>query len=225
MPVRVSVISVSIRPKGLDIIQKCLAEQTFPFEDFEWLTELSVPPKCNYDLNKAYNRALRRAKGELVVSLQDYIKVTPQYLEKFWKAYQENPKTFFTAPVGKTDKEDFTGNIRWDWRAYKDAKPDWKCWEIDSGAAPRQALFDIGGFDEELDGKWSCDNINVGFRADKSGYRFMNLFDNPAVAYDHDAFIPNPFRKVGKDFEKVVQFNAQRMREIEMGELKINYLY
>jgi hypothetical protein len=49
---KISVISVSIRPKGLEITQKCLAKQIF--QDFEWITELSVPEK-GHDLNKAYN--------------------------------------------------------------------------------------------------------------------------------------------------------------------------
>ena len=47
----------------------------------------------------------------------------------------------------------------------------------------------------------------------------MNVFDNPAIAYDHDAFSEHPFRK---DFNP--QFNDYRMRLVEMGELKIDYL-
>lgn len=214
---KISVISVSIRPKGLEITQKSLAQQTF--KDFEWIQEISIPEK-GHDLNAAYNRALKRCKGELVVSLQDYIKITPRYLENFWKAYQENPDTFFTAPVGKVDNLDFKGSPRWDWRAYSDAKPDWRTWEIDSAAAPLAALVKIGGFDEELDGHWSCDNVNVGCRADKAGYKFKHIFDNPAIAYDHDAFMEHPFRK---DFDP--QFNAYRMRQFEMGEVIIPPLY
>jgi hypothetical protein len=221
---KISVITVSIRPKGLDIIQKCLAMQTFPAKDFEWIQEISIP-EHGHDLNKAYNRALRRAKGELIVSLQDYIKVTPEYLEKFWKAYQENPRTFFTAPVGKTDQEDYSGKPRWDWRAYSDAKPLWQNWEIDSGAAPLAALKEVGGFDEELDGYWSSDNVSVAWRAKLAGYSFMNVFDNPGVAYDHDAFIEHPFRTVGQEFQKSLQFNDYRMRKVEMGELKIDFLH
>lgn len=214
--IKITVITPSIRPKGLEITQKCLAQQTF--KDFEWLQEISIPGR-GHDLNAAYNRALRRAKGELIVSLQDYIMVTPQYLEKFWKIYKENPKTFFTSSVGKTDQEDFSGKPRWDWRAYSDAICKYNTWEIDSGAAPLLALKEIGGFDEALDDHWSCDNVSVGWRAELAGYKFLNVFDNPTVAWDHDAFIDHPFRK---DFDP--HFNAYRMRLIEMGELKIDYL-
>lgn len=213
---KISVITVSIRPKGLEITQKGLALQSF--QDFEWLQEISIPEK-GHDLNAAYNRALRRAKGTLVVSLQDYIKITPQYLEKFWKAYEKDPKSLFTAPVGKVDNLEYTGSPKWDWRAFEDAKPKWMHWEIDSGAAPLAILKEIGGFDEELDGKWSCDNLSVGWRAHLAGYTFKNIFDNPSIAYDHDAFIEHPFRK---DFNP--QFNHYRMRQVEMGDLKIDYL-
>lgn len=213
---KISIITPSIRPKGLEITQKFLSEQTFT--DFEWLVELSIPER-GHDLNAAYNRAIKRAKGELIVSLQDWIKVTPMYLEKFWNAYKEYPKTFFTAPVGKTNDPEYKENARWDWRAYSDARPLWNCWEIDSGACPKDALYEVGGFDEELDGKWSADNVSVAWRAYLKGYKFMNLFNNPSIAFDHDAFTEHPFRK---DFDP--SLNNQRMREVEMGELNIDYL-
>lgn len=213
---KISIITPSIRPEGLKITQQCLAEQTL--QDFEWLTEISIPER-GHDLNKAYNRAIKRAQGDLIVSLQDFIKVTPMYLEKFWNAYKEFPKTFFTAPVGKTSDINYTESPRWDWRAYSDAKPLWNCWEIDSGACPKAALFEVGGFDEELDGHWSGDNVNVGYRAYLAGYKFMNLFNNPAIAYDHDAFQEHPFRK---DFDP--QFAAERMGLFTSGE-KVDYLH
>lgn len=195
--VKISVITVSIRPEGLAITQKCLQEQTFG--EFEWLVEIGQPGR-GHDLNRAYNRALQRAKGELVVSLQDYIKVRPDYLKKWWKTYQENPDSFITAPVGKVDNLQYDGETKWDWRAYrndetKNIRPcDWNCWEIDNGAAPLQALKEIGGFDEALDGHWSGDNVNVGCRAELAGLNFKCLFDNPGLAYDHDAHIEHPFR-------------------------------
>lgn len=204
---RISVLTPSIRPEGLAITRQCLMEQTF--QDFEWLVEIGVG---RHDLNAAYNRMLRRAKGELVVSLQDYIKVMPTYLERAWSAYQEYPNAFLTFPVGKVDSLEEPKDPRWDWRAYRmndtdlvrECRPD--CWEIDSGAAPLAALKAIGGFDEALDGHWSCDNVNVGCRAELAGYEFKCVFDNPALAFDHDAHQEHPFRK---DFDP--SFNTKRM--------------
>lgn len=205
---KISVLTPSIRPAGLEITRQCLLQQTF--KDFEWLTDINWTGK--HDLSASYNRMLRRAKGELVVSLQDYIKVLPNYLEKWWQCYQENPDTFLTAPVGKVDNLNFTGKAVWDWRSYRNDETknirenSWDCWEIDSGAAPLKALVEIGGFDEATDNHWSCDNVNVGCRAELAGYKFKCLFDNPALAYDHDAFIHHPFRK---DFDGSV--NTKRM--------------
>lgn len=192
---KISVVTPSIRPLGLDIVRTGLLKQTF--KDFEWLVEIGLD---KHDLNAAYNRALKRAKGELVVSLQDYILIQPNYLQKWWDAYQENPDTFMTAPVGKVDNLNYSLPAVWDWRAYrndetKNIRPcEWNTWEIDNGAAPLKALKAIGGFDEALDGVWSSDNVNVGCRAQLAGYEFKCLFDNPVLAYDHDAFIKHPFR-------------------------------
>lgn len=211
---KITVITASIRPKGLEVTRKCLMEQTFT--DFEWIVDINWTG--NHDLNAAYNRMLCRANGELIVSLQDHIKVTPDYLQRFWDAYQKYPNTFFTAPVGKVSTEDFSGSAKWDWRAYKRPETEdaieatWDCWEIDSASAPLEALKKIGGFDEAIDGHWSCDNVNVGCRAELEGYKFMNLFSNPAVAFDHDAFEPHPFRA---NFRPI--FNNMRMEEFRNG--------
>lgn len=189
---KISVLTPSIRPEGLKITQEGLARQSF--KDFEWLQEVSIPGN-GHDLNAAYNRMLRRARGELIVSLQDFIKIPEDYLQKFWDCYQEHPRAFITAPVGKVDNLDYTPPAKWDWRAYADVtRPKWDCWEIDSGAAPLEALKAIGGFDEVLDQWWSFDNVSVGKRAELAGYEFFNLFNNPSIAYDHDVFIKHPFR-------------------------------
>lgn len=208
----ISVVTPTIRPVGLTIVQECLARQTH--QDFEWLVEVGIPGR-GHDLNRAMNRMLRRAKGELIVSIQDWTSIPDNGLEQFWNAYQENPDTFFTAPLGKTSdwKE-----INWDWRASPQATMDWMRWEIDYGAAPLSCLKAIGGFDEELDQYWSFDNVNVGFRADQAGYKFKCLTDNKAVAYDHDAHTKHPFRENYNP-----DFHNQRLDEFRRG-LKLNYV-
>lgn len=186
---RISVLTPTIRPEGLEITRRSLLVQTF--RDFEWLVDINCTGE--HDLNASYNRLLRRAQGELIVSLQDWIKVTPEYLQKFWDAYQVQPNTIFTAPVGKVDDWG-QAEARWDWRAYEDAKPKWDCWEIDSGAAPRKMFYDVGGFDEALDQWWSFDNVSVAKRAHILGWKVANVFGNPAVALDHDKREKHPFR-------------------------------
>lgn len=211
---KISVVTPSIRPKGLAITQQSLSEQTFT--DFEWLVELGIPGK-GHDLNAAYNRMIRRTQGELIVSLQDFIKAPPDLLQRLWETHEANPRAFITVPVGKVDNLSFEGTPKWDWRGVG-GKALWQGWEIDCGAAPRTALVEIGGFDEELDQHWSCDNVNVGKRASLARYDFVNLADVRCVAYDHDAFIEHPFRK-----NYHPSFNNERMEQFERG-LKLHYL-
>lgn len=203
--VKISVVTPTIRPLGLQTVQSSLERQTF--QDFEWLVEVSLPSK-GHDLNAAYNRLLRRCKGELVVSWQDYIKAPQDALLKFWQAYEAAKDTFFTAPVGKTlDWE----QVEWDWRKYPEAIMRWQGWEIDFGSAPLKALQEIGGFDEELDKFWSCDNVNVAYRAFLKGYKFKHLPELSALAYDHNKIEKHPFlQKYNPDFnnERMALFTA-----------------
>jgi len=207
----ISVLTPSIRPEGLKIVQECLSEQTF--QDFEWLVELGIPKKGN-DLNQAYNRMLRRAKGELMVSYQDFIRIKQDGLERFWKAYQDRPDTFFTAPVGKVKNWD--DEPRSDWRTFTE-NCMWNGWEIDWACAPLQALKSLGGFDEELDEHtWTFDNVNVGLRAEMAGFKFGCIPTNSARALDHDAFMEHPFRKKYSD-----TWHNMRLAEIRRGDFHI----
>lgn len=196
-----------------------LKSQTF--REFEWLVDINVTGE--HDLNASFNKMIKKAQGELVVFYEDFTKIPPDGLAKFWKAYQENPNTAFTAPLGKVNN--WGDSPRWDWRAYKqdDSQTDytncrWDTCELDWGAIPKKMLYDVGGFDEELDAHWSCDNVNLGCRLDIAGYKFKTVFTNPAIAYDHDAHIAHPFRAKFKPI-----FNNMRMDEFRNG-LKINYL-
>lgn len=187
---KVSVLSPSIRPEGLAIVQSCLQKQSF--QDFEWLVEIGLPVR-GPDLNRAYNRMLARAKGELVVSYQDYIKIAPKGLQSLWEAYQKHPRAFITAPVVKVKKD---GTAHADWRWHREPleliKPSE--WEADWGSAPTAALKEVGGWDEDYDQGWSWDNVIVAERAAKLGYEFRVDQTNPAYALDHDEFLPHPFR-------------------------------
>jgi len=215
MAIKISILTPTIRGKAaLEPNAQSVAAFNFNPNEFEWLIEESDGSK--HDLNAAFNRMLKKAKGELIVFMEDYTKATTEGLNKFWEAYQKEPNVFWTAPLGKTlDWQ----TITWDWRAYADAtETTYNCWEIDWGAAPKKALFEIGGFDETLDEYWSSDNVNVGYRAYLNGYKFKNLFNNPAVAYNHNETIPHPFKDKFNP-----EFNKQRMDSFKPGE-KLPYL-
>ena len=212
---KISIVTPTIRgEEGLEPNRQSILSQTFDPNQVEWLVDEGDGLK--HDLNASFNRMLRKAKGELIVFMEDYSRATTNGLIKFWEAYQKEPNVFWTAPLGKT--LDWS-NIQWDWRAYADAvDTTYHCWEIDWGAAPKKALFELGGFDERLDEFWSMDNISVAYRAYLKGYKFKNLFDNPAVAFDHDRTIKHPFRE---------RFNPEKSMEIINSytlDTKLNYL-
>ena len=210
--IKVSVLTPTIRVEGLREVFEGLKNQSF--RDFEWLTEVNTSGEV--DFNEAMNKMIRRAKGELIVFVQDYIKIPPDGLQLFWDAYQKNPQ-LYTAPVGKTldGKE-----ISWDWRIYRDTECNWMEWEIDYGAAPLSALKKIGGFDEEIDrlDSWTFGNVNAGFRASLAGFKILNLKDNKAIAIDHNKLVEHPF----KDHCEPL-FHNYRLDQFRMG-LTLDYL-
>lgn len=220
--IKISVLTPTIRGKGLEIMQQCLKRQTM--QDFEWLVEVGYTGK--YDINAAFNRMIRRAKGELLVFYEDYGKIMDDGIERFWKAYQEHPDTLFTAPLGKVDNlVDSVEKPRWDWRATKQKveQTDYtnclpRCWEIDWACAPKKALYDVGGFDEEFDKHFSGDNVSVGVRAEMKGWKFACLFTNPAIVFDHDKYKYNPNRELFNG-----TFIADRCLAYQAG-LTINFL-
>lgn len=197
---KISVITPTIRPEGLKIMQECLARQTL--KDFEWLVEVGMTDKS--DLNAALNRMIRRARGELLVFYQDFIGIHPDGLKRFWEAHQMI-EAFYTAPVNS------------DWRSQPEnqkKKLDFMQWEIDWGACPKKAIVDIGGFDETLDEFWGFDNVNVGLRATIKGYAILCI-NNPATAEVHPEA---PMKK-----NRNPEYHNRRLDEIRRGS-RVNFL-
>ena len=197
----ISVCTPSIRIEGLKVVQESLKNQTF--QGFEWLTEIGIPER-GHDLNASYNRMLKRAKGNIFLSWQDYIQAPPDILQRIVEYYEKN-KVFFTCIIAKTkdwkEKE-------YDWRKYREGRIASTEWEIDFGGCPMEYIKKIGGFDEELDKGWTFDNVNVGIRAELEGYSF-GLCPVEVTAFDHDEFEKHPFReKMNPDLhnERLEQF-------------------
>jgi glycosyltransferase involved in cell wall biosynthesis len=192
---KMTVITPSIRPKGLEVVFKTLQDQSF--KEFEWLPRLSVPgPKS--DLCYQMNRALEEAHGDLVVFLQDWIRIKPDGLERMWEKYKEDPNACWTAPVGKVKSMDEMNDVgpQWDWRVYWKHREDvdFQRWEIDWGSAPRQALLLAGKFFPRYDEGFGWENVDLAYRMQKIGMRFKVDPDNKAIAFDHDAAAPHPYK-------------------------------
>ena len=187
------------------------------FDDYEWLIEYSTGKE--HTLNRDFNSMLRRARGELVVFAEDWEAFKPDGLSKFWQAYLDHPKCFFTAPVPKSPgyfelqgELYFDANLEPEWRSNCPGFCHWRNWEIDWGAAPLQALKDLGGFDEYMDQKFGNDNTSVSYRAMREGWSFWNVIDNPAVALMHDRLWKHPFRD-----RYDAEWSENRLRDFDRG--------
>lgn len=115
---KISVLTASVRPEGLDIVYQCLKKQDFPHDQFEWIVvgnhDLNMiasfdcfntagfpgryfkerPKKEGdfYNVDKAYNDLYKNASGELAVMWTDLTWAPATVLTDFWTHYQNNPK-------------------------------------------------------------------------------------------------------------------------------------
>lgn len=162
----ISVITPSIRPEGLPIVEKALKRQTF--KDFEWIVQGrdgTLPELCVWTLNRDYNTAIRKAKGDLIVSWQDYTYADPDCLEKFWFHFNQEPKTLVSAVGNKYSDDTWSVKTWQDPRERSDQGTYYQCFfndiEWNLCSVPKEALYAVGGFDEDLDKWFGMDGYSV----------------------------------------------------------------
>lgn len=212
---KISVITPSIRKDGLDIVKKALENQTFDKNEFEWLVCSPSPlpkrfTKLNYTwvdddsehgfwaLSRSYNKLFEAAEGELIVSLQDWIHIEPDGLQKFWENYEKmGPKSIITGCGDQYERLDKWG------------KPEIKIWSDPRKTEKYGSFYELGNFDD-IEFNWCCfpkqavldvggaDNILdfLGFGADLyqmadrlndfGGYKFYIDQTNESFSIRHD---------------------------------------
>jgi hypothetical protein len=193
----ISIITPSVRPEGLNIIEKCLKRQDFdgtwewivvmPKENHEKLTVtpsllLEDPPRALGDfwsLCKGWNLAYARSKGKLLVKIQDKIWFHHDTLSRFWFHYQNNPKALIGAWGNQYSDVDEYGkpiNVVWTdprWRgdiSFQSVPPSEM--EMTMCSIPKQALEECGGIDEEYDKANGAQEKEMCFRLRKLGWEF-----------------------------------------------------
>lgn len=206
-------------------------------------------PKAKTWLNHAENEAIRASSGELIVLLQDYIYIDPDALEKFWVQYQSNKKMMISgvghqyAFPGKEEVVNPEGLITVFEKPFK-GKPEGISWvdprvrsdqgsfypcspndiEFNFCALPRQALYDVGGCDEEYDyigHAW--DNCSVAMRAFHIGYEPFIDQSNITRSIQHDDFFDAHVKE--HDFKDIAVFHNKRMKDIFEGKHPLKYEY
>lgn len=142
--------------------------------------------------------------------LQDCISIDEFVLEDIAEL---KSKHLYTFPVSKGGK--------WDWREKNNGTITPNMWEADFAAAPRQAFFDVGGYDEAFNNGWSWENVEIAWRMQAAGYKF---YCEPSIcgeAIDHDKELEHPFRDKLPNNDKRAE---ETRREASRGKFKLNYL-
>ena len=235
---KISVITASVRPEGLDMVGMCLRRQTF--RDFQWIVvspfeykhaDLWVPdpPKpegYNYALNRSWNAGLEKASGELFISIVDLLWFPADVLENLWVHYQFDPtccvsgigNQYELPEKGKPESMVWKNPLYKEEQFYKIPPNDF---ELCVASVPMQGMIDIGGFDEEFDKYAAMSEKEMAFRLEKLGYSFWmdqtieyRAIRHPRLTKDWDDryFAGIPY------FQKCIQ-------DIQSGKrLKLDYL-
>lgn len=178
-----------------------------------WMN-VEEPPKTKLsNLNAALNAGLKYVKEDYVIFYQDFIELPPDCFQKLLDLADEN--TFVTTCTPNYDGSDdgrYTGID-----APRICRPEE--WETNVAIAPMKMIRELGGFDEDYDWGWSCDNVNLAQRAAMLGANFILDESNRPKLLPHE-----------QEDKKNLPYNADRhnkaIEAIRRGEksLKLDYL-
>lgn len=215
IPPAISLVFVTNRPGALEILHDNLRRQTFTNFELVIADDLAdtreyplAPYKVTHfkprqkqygdawNLNKAYNDALGKAQGLLLVFLQDYIWIPANGLERFWEVYQDYPDALVTGVGHKAQLPDTlpvtpckpTGVSEMDERVYFGSdfqEADYSYWELNWASCPRRIM---PKFEEDMDKFYGGDNQVVALKASRSGHKIYVDRTNQCIGYNQALF-------------------------------------
>jgi hypothetical protein len=195
---RISVVCVTNRPNAVPYLLTQLEKQTF--KDFEVIVadDLCTTPLLPghfkprgkgegdvWNLNKAYNDALDRVTGELVVFLQDFIWIPANGLERFVETHELYPTDLITG-VGHKAKDGLNGISETDERVFGDpglSPGNETHFELNWASCPTSQLQ---RFDEEMDKHYGGENQVFASKAMKAGSRVWIDRSNRCIGFSQD---------------------------------------
>ena len=202
---KISIITPTIRKKGLDIVRKSLLKQEY--KDFEWLIGSKFDPQIPeahwikddfkggyWSLNRCWNQLFKRSKGELVVFLQDNIYIPSDGVKNFWINYQSNKSGIFT---GVGDQYEIMGKYCPEVCIWKDPRRstkygtfyeiNWNDIEYNWAAVPLELIYKVGGADEKLDWLgYGADLYQMSERLNDLGHKFYIDQSNESFTVRHE---------------------------------------
>lgn len=174
----ISVVMVTNRAGAPEYLMHQLEKQTF--KDFEVIIADDLTDKTGnhfkprqkepgevWNLNKAYNDALSKVSGELIVFIQDYIWLKANALQRFWDVYQMYPNALVTGCGHKAATPDTLpidpaempkGISEFDDRCFgvQGVVPsDWTFYELNYASCPTSCLV---SFEEDMDKHYGGEN-------------------------------------------------------------------
>lgn len=133
-----------------------------------------------WNLNKAYNDCLDRARGELLVFLQDFIWIPDNGLQKFWEMYQKHPNALI-AGVGHKAERGLEGISERDLRMDGSGeRVKYTEWELNWAACPKKIM---PRFNEEMDRWYGGENQYVAKKAMHLGAECLIDRTNVCIGY------------------------------------------
>lgn len=220
----ISIVTPSVRLKGLDLVKKALKNQSYT--DFEHIIALQEhPPKKGdyWTIYSDYNRAIKQAKGDLIISWQDYTWAKPDTLEKFAYHFKQEPKTLVTAVGDKYTDDTWTVKLWADPRKRMDQGSFYQCYpndiEFNLCAIPKEAIYAVGGFDERLNKYSSICGLDVVDRLQvMGGYDYKIDQTIETFSLDHGR-LPD-----WEKFNPITNGAYQKHREGYLANPTLNYL-
>lgn len=201
----VSVVTPTVRPDGLDVVQKSLNQQTY--KNWEWLIGSPFNPKINeatwvednfeggyWTLNRIYNRLFKIAKGKIIVTWQDWIYIPPDGIQKFVDAIEGVGDVVVSGVGDQYEQLNDWGKpeikIWADPRKTTTYGSFYECYPNDAewnwAAFPKSLITKVGGMDEKLDFLgYGGDQFQVGQRWGDMGIHFYLDQSNESFTVRH----------------------------------------
>lgn len=164
-----------------------------------------------WNLNKAYNDALDKVEGELVVFLQDFIWIPANGLERFWEDYQLYPNDLVTG-VGHKAKTGLDGISEVDERVFGEpglSPGNESHYELNWATCPTSRLQRrLQRFDESMDTHYGGENQVFALKAIKAGAGIWIDRSNRCIGFSQEECGGRP-----KDWEER-HSNKGKLQEI-----------
>lgn len=225
---KVSVLTPTKYPERLKVVRDALGQQSL--SDFEWLICSKDNPGIPeagwipdtfeggfWSLNRAYNALFEASNGDILVSLQDNIWISPDGISKFVFAIEKTGGVV----SGVGDQYSRVGEYgKPEVKVWNDSRKTdkygnfyeciWNDCEFNWAAFPREIVFEAGGMDEKLDFLgYGGDQLQLCERWNDSGKKFFLDQTNESFTLRHG-------RVDGWDENHVLRNGAYDKRKSEL---------